>query len=87
MREASMVSVDHYRQELRAQMMRAASEGAVDILVNAGELCRRLRGGITATDACCQAMREELKSGDIVLIEASAGVGMTVRYLLPRTGH
>jgi NADPH:quinone reductase-like Zn-dependent oxidoreductase len=31
---------------------------------------------------CTKAMRAELKPGDIVLIEAGAGVGMTVRYLL-----
>ena len=79
-----MVSVDHYKQELHAQMESAANYGAPDILINAGELCRALRGGITATDACCKAMREELKPGDLVLIESGAGVGMTVRYRLPR---
>ena len=79
-----MVSIDHYRQELRAQLERAAANGAVDLLINAGELCRKRRKGIAATDACCKAMRDEMKPGDIVLIEAGAGVGMTVRYRLPR---
>jgi hypothetical protein len=32
-------------------------------------------------------MRAELKPGDVVLIEAGAGVGMTVRYRLPRKGE
>ena len=85
--DLTMVSVDHYRQELRSQMDRAATHGAIDILINAGELCRTLRGGITATDACCKAMREELKLGDIVLIEPGAGVGTTIRYRLPRPGR
>jgi UDP-N-acetylmuramyl pentapeptide synthase len=79
-----MVSIDHYKQELHAQMERSAAHGMPDILVNAGELCRTLHGRIGPTDACCKAMREELKPGDVVLIEASAGVGMTVRYKLPR---
>jgi hypothetical protein len=30
------------------------------------------------------AMRAELKRGDTVIIEAGVGVGITVRYLLPR---
>jgi Rad3-related DNA helicase len=81
-----MVSVDQYMQELRSQMDRAMARGALDTLVNAGELCRALRGGIAATDACIKAMKGELKPGDIVIIEAGAGVGMTVRYLLPRKG-
>jgi UDP-N-acetylmuramyl pentapeptide synthase len=79
-----MVPLDHYKQELHAQMERAAAHGAPDILINAGELCRTLRGSISATDACCKAMREELEPDDLVLIEAGAGVGMTVRYRLPR---
>jgi UDP-N-acetylmuramyl pentapeptide synthase len=79
-----MVSLDRFRQELRALIDRATEYEALDILINAGELCRTLQMGIVATKACCEAMREELKPGDLVLIEASAGVGMTVRYRLPR---
>jgi Rad3-related DNA helicase len=82
-----MVSIDHYRQDLRTQLARATANGAVDILINAGELCRKRRRGIAATDASCRAMKEEMKPGDVVLIEAGAGVGMTVRYLLPRDGQ
>jgi hypothetical protein len=82
-----MVSVDQFRQELRALIDRATEHEALDILINAGELCRTLHMGITATDACCEAMREELRPGDLVLIGAAAGVGMTVRYRLPRPGH
>jgi UDP-N-acetylmuramyl pentapeptide synthase len=45
---------------------------------------RMVRRTGDAMDACCQAMQEEIKPGDLVLIERSAGVGMTVRYVLPR---
>lgn len=79
-----MVSFDYFGQELQAHFSRAASHGATDILINGGELCRPFRGSITAMDACTKAMRAELKPGDLVLIEAGGGVGMTVRYRLPR---
>ena len=85
-RDVAMVSVDHFGHELRSQIDRAAARGALDILINAGELCRTVRGGIASTDACCKAMRAELEPGDMVIIEATAGVGMTIKYLLPRKG-
>jgi hypothetical protein len=34
--------------------------------------------------ACCDAMRSEMKPGDILLVEQTNGPGMTVRYRLPR---
>jgi hypothetical protein len=80
-----MISVDRYRQELRSQMDRAVTYGATEILINGGELCRTLgRGYRRDANACGKAMRDELKPGDIVFIDEGAGVGMTVRYLLPR---
>ena len=35
-----MVSTDHFRQELLAQLGRAATQGRIDVLINSGELCR-----------------------------------------------
>jgi hypothetical protein len=81
-----MVSADQFRQELRTLIDHATAHQALDILINAGELCRTLHTGITATEVCCEVMCEELRPGDLVLIEAGAGVGMTVRYRLPRPG-
>ena len=41
-----MVSTDHFRHELLAQLGRAATGGRVDVLINSGELCRSVtRGG------------------------------------------
>jgi hypothetical protein len=62
--DSPMVSVDHYKQELRAQMERSAAHGMPDILINAGELWRTLHGRIGPTDDCCEAMREESKPGE-----------------------
>jgi hypothetical protein len=82
-----MVSVDYFRHELQAQMSRATKGGLLDLMINSGELYR-LSGGypgsIHGMPLCCDAMQAEMKSGDIVLIERANGVGMTVRYRLPR---
>jgi UDP-N-acetylmuramyl pentapeptide synthase len=80
-----MVSIDHFRQELLAQMGRAAKQGRIDILINSGELCRSMTRSGTGSVSCCDAMEAEIKPGDILLVERANGAGMTVRYLLPRT--
>jgi hypothetical protein len=82
-----MISIDHYRQELVAQLGRAAQLGHIDILTNAAELCRSLvRSTQTPQEMgrCCDAMQAEMKPGDSMIVERANGVGMTVRYLLPR---
>ena len=47
-----MVSVDHFRQGLLAQMDRAAHGGRIDVLINSGELYRSL-GGYPALRTGC----------------------------------
>jgi hypothetical protein len=78
-----MVSTDHFRQELIAQFGRAAHAGRIDVLINAGELGRCIRGG-AESPSCCDAMQAEIKPGDTLLLDRANGAGMTVRYLLPR---
>ena len=82
-----MVSTDHFRQELRTQMARAAKSGAANVLVNAPDLFRSAGGYPGSSQGmpfCCDAMQEEMKPGDLMLVERSAQAGMTVRYYLPR---
>jgi hypothetical protein len=79
-----MVSVDHFRQELLAQMGRAFHSGRADVTLNSGELCRSVRAGSDRSSSCCDAMQNEFKLGDTMLLDRSSGAGMTVRYLLPR---
>jgi hypothetical protein len=79
-----MVSIDHFRQELTARFGRAAHAGRTDLLINARELCRSIRGG-SQPSSCCDAMQAEFKLGDTLLLDRSNGAGMTIRYLLPRT--
>jgi hypothetical protein len=86
--EATMVSTDHFRQGLLAQMHRAAHGGLIDVLINSGELYRSLGGYPGSKHGmpfCCDAMQAEMKSGDIMILDRSSGAGMTVRYLLPRS--
>lgn len=91
-----MVSIDHFRQELRAQMSRAASHGATYILINGGELRRKLRGDDASMEALQQGHASRIETrrwrrtrdaetgaADTVIIDAGPGVGMTIRYLLP----
>jgi hypothetical protein len=80
-----MVSTDHFRQELLAQLGRAATGGRIDVLINSGELCRSISEGRAWSAHCCEAMQEEFKLGDTLLLDRTNGAGMTVRYLLPRT--
>jgi hypothetical protein len=87
-----MVSTDHFRQGLLAQMDRASHGGLIDVLINSGELHRSLGGYPGSTHGmpnCCAAMEDEMKSGDTLILGRSNGAGMTVRYLLPRevSGH
>ena len=79
-----IVSIDHFRQELLVQLRRAATEGRIDILINSGELCRTIPGSCSWSASCCDAMQEELKLGDTLVLDRTNGPGMTVRYLLPR---
>ena len=80
-----MVSTDHFRQELRAQLARAGKGGRIDVLINSGELCRSITNGSSWSATCCDAMQAEFKLGDTLILDQTNGAGMTVRYLLPRT--
>ena len=80
-----MVSIDHFRHELLVQLGRASSRGTIDVLINSGELSRSITNGSFSTPACCDAMQAVFKLGDTLLLDRSNGVGMTVRYILPRT--
>jgi hypothetical protein len=79
-----MVSTDHFRHELLAQLGRAATEGHVNVLVNSGELCRAVPRGSYSSAFCCDAMQAEFKPGDTLVLDRANGAEMTVRYLLPR---
>jgi hypothetical protein len=82
-----MVSTDHFRRELRAQLSRASASGSQETLVNAGELHRML-GGYPGSQhglaGCREAMHAEMQPGDLVL---EHGADLTVRYQLPRKYH
>jgi hypothetical protein len=80
-----MVSSEHFRAELQAQMERAATRGQKHIVINALELHVAL--GLfprpnhhTAADV----MEYERRPGDVMLVEKSDRTGLTIRYLLPR---
>jgi hypothetical protein len=82
-----MVSTDHFRQELLAQMNRAFKGGLVDVLINSRELYSSLGGypgSMHGMPNCCDAMQAEIQPGDALVVERTSTAGMTVRYRLPR---
>jgi hypothetical protein len=78
-----MVSFDHFGYELRCQLNEAAASGRNQLLVTSYDLCRAVRSGTVWLNACCEAMEQEVRDGDIVVQDRS-GHGMAVRYQLPR---
>ena len=81
-----MVSVDHFTHELRSQLHSAAEQGATSIVITSSELCKSVRMGSVWMEACCEAMQQEIKPTDVVIRDKDSGVGMRVRYQLPRIG-
>lgn len=78
-----MVSVDHFGYELRRQLRDAAADGASELPITSHDLCRSIRTGTAWLNACCEAMEQELQESDIVVQDRN-GLGMSVRYKLPR---
>jgi hypothetical protein len=78
-----MVSVDHFSYELRRQLREAAADGASELPLTSHDLCRSVRAGTAWLNACCEAMEQELQESDIVVQDRN-GLGMSVRYKLPR---
>ena len=84
-----MPSFDHFRQELGAQFDRAEKRRAINLVVNSGELHRAVGGYPGPNErlqTCCEAMKEEMKSGDVIMgdLDNCRGAALTIRYQLPR---
>lgn len=78
-----MVSADHFGYELRQQLSEAAAKSASELLITSHDLCRSVRSGTVWLNACCEAMEQEIRDGDVV-VQNRSGHGMAVRYRLPR---
>jgi hypothetical protein len=74
-----MIPTDHFRQELLAQLGRAAAGGRIAVLINSAELYRSIGSGSEST--ACDAMQAECKPGDRIILGRSNGA---VSYLLRR---
>lgn len=78
-----MVSHDHFRQELLAQIALAASGGANHVQIDTGELHHGIGIALLpASDIICRdVMQKEMQSGDTLVTTIGA---MSIRYVLPR---
>jgi hypothetical protein len=79
-----MVSLDHFRHELTVTLRQAHLAGAIDLLVNSTEFVGFMRKGESNGENCRQAMNDEMKLGDVREPEIDGGIGLTIRYQLPR---
>ena len=70
---AQLVSVDHFKYELIAQLRNAAAEGATTIVINSTELSRSIRNAGYSTQAGCEAMEAEIRPGDVVIDQRWCG--------------
>lgn len=87
---AQVHEIRRFKDELLAQMQRAANQDRPHVEINAGELHRAVFPG-APTDRilmACDVMREYLAGGDEVIFESSKSslASLTVRYALPRPG-
>jgi hypothetical protein len=85
-----MGSLTHFQQKLLTQFALAEKRRAKNIVINAGEMCRRAHGYRDSKELlrrCCEAMKEEVKTGDIILsdLDGSKDASLLIRYQLPRS--
>lgn len=84
-----MPTKDEFRDALKSAFRDETARGADHLVINAGELHRRL-GGYPAPNhqmpSCCNAMYDEKKPTDTVVQTPPKGRGasLTIRYRLPR---
>jgi hypothetical protein len=68
-------------------MGRASKSGAANVLINAPDLHKSLGGASGSSHdmpSCCDAKEQEMKPDNLLLVERTGQVGMTVRYFFPR---
>jgi hypothetical protein len=80
-----MVSYDHFRIALLTRLRTAASGGQTEIVINSVEFCSSFRKGALNVESCCQAMKDEMKPGDVLVHDRDSGTGLQIRYQLPRS--
>lgn len=81
-----MATMRDFREELEAQIARAATQGRPHVEINAGELHRIVSPSENRHPMACAAMRQLQKASDDVVHAPPAGDGpsFTIRYSLPR---
>lgn len=67
------------------KLRQAQSAGAHDLLVNSTNLIGSIRKGVLNSENCCHVMKDEMKPGDVLVDDWDSGIGMTIRYQLPRS--
>ena len=81
-----MPTTEEFREEAEAQIGRAARHGRPYVEINAGELHRIVSPDQNRHPMACNAMRQPMGPGDVVIHQLLPGDGrsFTFRYALPR---
>lgn len=82
-----MVSMDHFRQEIRSRFELASAQGRQDLTIECGELYRSV-SKLPLFDPwmifCCNAMRAEMALTDHLIFDDGKPSLLTIHYALPR---
>lgn len=88
--EVPMPTAEEFREQL-IEVFRVSEERRLaSVVVNAGDLHRRVGGYPNRSNhrmpVCCEVMRSTMRRGDVIVDQPRKGKGaaLTVRYLIPR---
>ena len=81
--------IEEFKTALRTALGDAQRNNLSSVEVEAGKLHRQLGGYPSQRHnmpGCCNAMRAEMKTGDVIVSSPPSGFGasLTIRYALPR---
>jgi hypothetical protein len=82
-----MVSMDHFRQEIRSRFELASAQGQQHLTIECGELYQSVSKLPVFNPwmiFCCNAMRAEMALTDRLIFDDSRASLLTIHYALPR---
>ena len=75
LREAQLVSIDHFAHELSSQLRSTAEQGATTVVITCSGLCKSIRDASLWTQACCEAMQAEVNPAMLCSLSRIAARG------------
>jgi len=81
-----MLTVPDFQNHLNDILLSAKNKGFQFVDVKSGDLLKRVGAHNNRMSLCCSIMKNNMKTGDIILHEPPSGQGasLIIRYKLPR---